>query len=187
MNSSSLKVVFSNWKYVLLAAIIAGGCWILFTVLEKLLFFSPIISFWIPFDARLNFIISNIIATMIGITVSMNIYFLTHTRRIKKKNNKKKSLNAWVSAPSILAVTSSACISCSSSLGFLILTTIGPGLGVAVSSFMLEYQIPIRLITLGLLVSAFVSSSAAIDKKITGNRQCNVTDIQQQTHSSRRK
>src|SRR5919112_392075 len=89
LTNNSLKTVFSDWKYVLLASIIAAGFWILFAVLEGLLFFSPIISFWIPFDARLNFIISNILAAMIGITMSMNVYFLTHTRRISKK---KKSL-----------------------------------------------------------------------------------------------
>jgi hypothetical protein len=177
LTNNSLKTVFSDWKYVLLASIIAAGFWILFAVLEGLLFFSPIISFWIPFDARLNFIISNILAAMIGITMSMNVYLLTHTRRISKKN---KSLTPWVSASSILAVTSSACISCSSSLGILIVTTLGGSLGVAFSSFMLENQIPIRLITLGLLLWTFVSSSAAINKRITGTRGCNVTNKQQQ-------
>ena len=185
LTNNSLKTVFSNWKYVLLASIITAGFWILFAVLEGLLFFSPIISFWIPFDARLNFMISNIMAAMIGITMSMNIYFLAHSRRINNKEKKKKSLTPLVSASSILAVTSSACISCSSSLGILIVSTIGGSLGVAVSSFMLEYQFPIRLITLGLLVWVFVSSSSAINKKIIGIRQCNVTNLQQQTRSSK--
>jgi hypothetical protein len=44
----SLKFVFSHWAYIALAGTISTTFWIVFNVSEKVLFFSPIVVFYLP-------------------------------------------------------------------------------------------------------------------------------------------
>ncbi len=55
----STKLVFSNWAYVALAGTISALLWIVFNLFEQLLFFSPIVVFYLPEDAITGFILSN--------------------------------------------------------------------------------------------------------------------------------
>ena len=93
-NTNNLKNIFSNWSYLTLAIAISIGFWIIFAILDGLLFFSPSLAFWIPPDAVTNFIISDIIAIMLGIVVSMNVYYVlkNHSKSNVEINysNKKK-------------------------------------------------------------------------------------------------
>src|ERR671939_2022749 len=75
----SIKLVFSHWIYIALAGTIAAIFWIVFNVFEQLLFFSPIVVFYLPEDAITGFILSNITAILLGIVVSMNVYVLRHS------------------------------------------------------------------------------------------------------------
>ena len=65
-----------------------------------------------------------------------------------------------------LAIFSTGCISCSSSLGLLTLTSmssiVGIGTATTFASFISEYQFPIRLVTLRILGWSFVSINKAI-------------------------
>ena len=79
----SIKLVFSHWTYIALAGAIAVIFWIVFNVFEQLLFFSPIVVFYLPEDAITGFILSNITAIFLGIVVSMNVYVLKHSRGMK--------------------------------------------------------------------------------------------------------
>jgi hypothetical protein len=45
---TSIKLVFSHWVYIALAGTIASIFWIVFNVFEQLLFFSPIVVFYLP-------------------------------------------------------------------------------------------------------------------------------------------
>jgi len=56
---------------------------------------------------------------------------------------------------------SSTCATCSS-LGSLLVSTFG-GLGVAASTFLSNYQIPLRIVSVGLLILALYS----VSKKLT--------------------
>ena len=80
---TSIKIVFSHWPYIALAGTIATIFWIVFNVFEQLLFFSPIVVFYLPEDAITGFILSNITAILLGIVVSMNVYVLKHSRSVK--------------------------------------------------------------------------------------------------------
>jgi uncharacterized membrane protein len=66
----SIKLVFSHWAYIALAGTIAVIFWIVFNVFEQLLFFSPIVIFYLPEDAIIGFILSNITAILLGMVVS---------------------------------------------------------------------------------------------------------------------
>jgi hypothetical protein len=158
----SIKLVFSHWTYIALAGTIATIFWIVFNTFEQLLFFSPIVVFYLPEDAITGFILSNITAILLGIVVSMNVYVLKHSRRMK--------LNAasFFSGSSI-GVLSSTCASCSS-LGFLLVSTLG-GAGITLSTFLSNYQTPLRVVSIALLLWAYYSISIRLI------RSCNIEYI----------
>lgn len=152
---TSIKKVFSHWAYIGLAATIVTIFWIVFNVFEQLLFFSPVVVFYLPEDAITGFILSNITAILLGIVVSMNIYVLKHSRGIK--------LNATsFFSGSTIGVLSSTCASCSS-LGFLLVSTLG-GAGISISTFLSNYQTPLRIVSIALLLWAYYSISIRLTK-----------------------
>jgi hypothetical protein len=113
----SIKLVFSHWEYIALGGTIAILFWIVFNVFEQLLFFSPIVIFYLPDDAITGFNLSNITAILLGMVVSMNVYVLRHS------SGMKFNATSFFSGSSI-GVLSSTCASCSS-LGFLLVSTLG--------------------------------------------------------------
>ena len=76
----SIRIVFSRALYVALAIGIAVIFWIIFNVFEQLLFFSPIWVFYLPEDAIIGFILTNITAILMGILVIMNVYVIKHSK-----------------------------------------------------------------------------------------------------------
>jgi hypothetical protein len=131
--------------------------WISFNILDELLFFTPILYFYLPTDAIIGFILTIIISIMLGIVVAMNIYLIRHSNlRIGK---------SWISG-SFLGVISSVCASCSS-IGFLIISTFG-GVGIVATVFLTNYQIQLRIVSIFLMIYALYT----VCKKITTH--CNV-------------
>jgi hypothetical protein len=88
-----------------------------------------------------------------GIVVSMNVYIVKHSR------NLKIDIGSVFSA-STLSMISSTCASCSS-VGFLLVSTFG-GIGVTASTFLSNYQITLRIISIALLVWALYSASSKL-------------------------
>jgi hypothetical protein len=151
----SIKLVFSHWEYIAIAGTIAIIFWIVFNVFEQLLFFSPIVIFYLPEDAVMGFILSNITAILLGIVVSMNVYVLKHSRGMKF------NAASFFSGSSI-GVLSSTCASCSS-LGFLLVSTLG-GAGITLSTFLSNYQTPLRIVSIALLIWAYYSISIRLTR-----------------------
>ncbi len=138
------KIVFSKWPYVIITAMTALTFWIVSNVFDQLLFFSPIVIFYLPDDAVVGFILANITAILLGIVVSMNIYLFKHS--------KLKIHSASFFSGSSLSVLSSTCASCSS-LGFFLVSTLGAA-GVTASTFLSNYQ-TLRLLSIALLLWAY--------------------------------
>src|ERR671919_1908384 len=148
----SARIVFSRARYMALAIGIAVCLWIIFNVFEQLLCFSPIWVFYLPEDAIIGFILTNITAILVGILVIMNVYVIKHSKlKISKSSFSGTSLS----------ILSSICVSCSS-IGFLLISTFG-GLGIAVSNFLSIYELSLRIISIGILLFALYS----IHKRIT--------------------
>jgi hypothetical protein len=124
----SFKVVFSKWMYCIVAGSIGVIFWIIFNVFEQLLFFTPVLIFYLPSDGVVSFILTNIISILLGIVVSMNIYVIRHSRL-------RVSFKSFISG-SGLSILSSTCASCSS-LGFLLISIFG-GAGLATSTFFIQ-------------------------------------------------
>ena len=146
------KLVFVKWQYILIASITALAFWIVSSIFDQLLFFSPIVIFYLPQDAVIGFILATITSVLLGVVVSMNVYIFKHTKmRIK---------TASFFSGSSLGVLSSTCASCSS-LGFFLVSTLGAA-GVTASNFLSNYQTPLRLLSIALLAWAYYSTSKSL-------------------------
>jgi hypothetical protein len=155
----SLKIVFSNFVYIIFAGITAVTFWIVSSIFDQLLFFYPIIVFYLPDDAVVGFILVNIIAILLGIVVSMNIYVF--------RNSKIKIRSASLLSASSLSLLSSICVSCSS-LGFFLISTLGV-VGVTASAFVSNYQAPLKLLSIVLLIWAYYSVTNKLTKSCMKN------------------
>jgi hypothetical protein len=140
----SVKIVFSIPAYILIAIAVVISCSILFNFLDQIIFFEPIWIFYLPEDAITGFILTTLISILIGMIISMNIYAIRH---FKLKISRKSLFSG-----SSLSIISSVCSSCSS-VGFLLISTFG-SIGIVTSNLLTNYQIPLRLISIAILIFA---------------------------------
>jgi hypothetical protein len=153
----SVKVVFSTPLYIVLTVAVGIPFWIFFNVFDQFLFFEPIWIFYLPEDAYLGFILTTTISVLLGILISMNVYVLNHSRaRISK---------GTLFSGSSLSIISGVCSSCSS-VGFLLISTFG-SIGVIASNLLTVYQIPIRIVSLAILIFALYSIHRRIAQSCT--------------------
>ncbi|HYO05527.1 MAG TPA: hypothetical protein VER14_00905 [Phototrophicaceae bacterium] len=155
---SAFKIVYlSNpLLYFGISITVFSSFWISFNMLDQLLFFSPIVYFYIPDDAILGFIITNTSATLLAIVFSMNVYVI---------RNADLRLDKSLLSGSLLGIVSSTCASCSS-VGFLIISTFG-GAGIIATGFLTNYQIPLKLLSIGILIWALYVVYNRITKSCT--------------------
>jgi hypothetical protein len=155
-----LKTVYStNFPlYLLITAFAFTTFWVFFNVLDQLLFFSPILYFYVPEDAITGFLLTNIIASVLGIVVSVNVYAI---------RNSNLKLDKALFSGSFIGVASSLCASCSS-IGFLVISTFG-GAGVVVTGFLTNYQTPLKLFSLAVLIWGLYSVLNRINKSCAIN------------------
>ena len=151
----AFKIVFSSnpLLHIGIAAIIFTIFWIVSSMFDGLLFFSPILIFYLPDDAVIGFILTNITSALIGIVSSMNMYVLRHSNLKLDKS----LLFGFLSG-----IASSACASCSS-IGFLIISTFG-SFGIVATTFLTNYQTSLRMVSIGIMVWALFSVQHRITK-----------------------
>lgn len=160
----ALKLVYLSNPilYIGISVIVFSTFWIVFNMFDQLLFLSPIIYFYIPDDAQIGFVITTTSAALLGIVTSMNVYVI---RTSRVKINKSSLLSG-----SLLGIVSSACASCSS-IGFLIISTFG-GAGIIATGFLTNYQIPLRLLSIVIIILALY----VVHNKITKSCLLNNSD-----------
>jgi hypothetical protein len=138
-------MVFSSDRlYVAIAAAVFATFWIVLNVFDQLLFFSPVVTFYLPDDTITGFILTNITSVLMGILVAMNVYIFRNSIRLK--------FDKSIFSGSLLAIASSACASCSS-IGFLVTSTFG-GFGIVTIDLLTNYQTPLRVISIVILLWA---------------------------------
>lgn len=153
MAPGAAKMVFSNKSYVALAAAISIVFWIIFNIIDGIILLSPPAFYYpVPDDALPGFALSHVTAALVGIVVIMNVYLF---KNMRAKGNKTPFLSG-----STLGTVSSMCAGCSS-VGFYLAATFGTA-GVAASTFLSNYQLPLRLLAIGLLVWAYYSAHRRI-------------------------
>ena len=154
----AFNVVFSNPVYIGIAIAVFTIFWIIFNVFDQLLFFSPVVTFYLPEDAVTGFIITNVTSVLMGILVAMNVYVI---------RNSKIKLDRSLFSGSILGIVSSACPGCSS-FGFLAISTFG-GFGIIATDFLTNYQTALRLASIAILLWALYSVHNKITKPCVFN------------------
>ena len=100
---TAFQLVFSKPTYIAIAGFISIIFWIIFNILDELLFFSPVFVFYLPDDAIGSFIISSITAPLLGAVVAMNVYVV--------RNSRLKLSRASFFSGSSISIVSSACAS----------------------------------------------------------------------------
>lgn len=151
----AFRMVFSNKVYVTLAAAVAVAFWLVFNILDGILLLSPPAFYYpIPDDALQGFALSHVTAALAGMVVCINVYLF--------RNMNTGSAKTSFLSGSTLGTLSSMCAGCSS-VGFYLAATFGTA-GVAASTFLSNYQLPLRLLAIGLLIWACYSAHRRITK-----------------------
>jgi len=154
-SASVFKLVFAKRFNIAVAAGSAFALWAVFNILDGLILLSPVLTFYLPIpeDALPGFVLSVVTAVLAGVIITMNIFLFNSGSHMAK---------ASMLSGSSLGTISSVCASCSS-IGFYLASTFGFA-GVAASSFMSTYQLPLRIAAVGILVFALVSAQRRIQK-----------------------
>ena len=144
--------IFSKFNYMLLAVIISLSIFIPLSIISEYIFFEPYFIMHIPIDRLIGFVLIIGVSIMSGLVVSMNVY------RIKAlQNNMKKMGSGFLGL--IIGASAGAC-SCGP-IGFAVISTFGTIGGIA-TSFLTNYEIPLRLVALAILGYTYYATTKAI-------------------------
>ena len=123
----------------------------------------PVWTFYLPEDAVKGFILTNISSVLLGILISMNIYAI--------KNSGIKINKSSLFSGTTIGIISSTCASCSS-IGFIIISTFG-GAGIVLSNYLEIYAIPLRIISIFILIYALYIVHNRLSKSCKLNNDFN--------------
>ena len=144
--------MFSSYSYVLLAGIIFVCMFIPLSILSEFLFIEPFFVYHVVEDMTISFVLIISISFMSAIVIPMNVY---RVRTLQKSRTK-------ISGSVIGAIIGASAGICSCGpIGFSIISTFGPVAGAA-TAFLTNYEIPLRLASLGLLCLVYYSTVKSI-------------------------
>ena len=150
--------MFSSYSYVLLAGIIFVCMLIPLSILSEFLFIQPFFVIHVIEDRTFGFTLLVAISFLSAVVIPMNIYRI---RTLQKSTTKIGGSLVG----SIIGASAGIC-SCGP-IGFSIISTFGTVAGTA-TAFLTNYEIPLRLASLGLLCLVYYTTakSIAIECKI---------------------
>ena len=138
--NNPLVIVYSNYSYILLSIGIFFLLFIPLISISEFLYFEPFLVFSIYSETVLSFTLIVILSCLSAVAVSLNIY------RVKLIKETKKLGTSIIGT--IFGASAGAC-SCGP-IAFSLITTFGTAGSIA-TSFVTTYEIPIRLISIGIL------------------------------------
>ena len=151
---NSFKLVFSNYRYSTISILITLGLFFSLSIVSEYLFIEPYVVFAVYPDTAFNFSLIVIISILAGMVVSMNIFRVKLVKKIRKIGS---SITGTV-----IGASAGAC-SCGP-IGFSIITTFGTTGSIA-SSFLTNYEIPLRLISITILVLVLLTTLKSISRE----------------------
>lgn len=155
-----LKIVFSRKQYLALSLSIFVGLLIGLSILSQYIFFSPSFLFYVPSYQILDFTLIVIVAALSGLVISLSIY------RIRMLGTGlRRSGTGFLG--SIIGASASAC-GCSS-VGFAAVSAFGAA-GATATAFLTNYAIPLRLVSIAILIYTYYVSVKGIMGK------CKITE-----------
>jgi len=141
----ALQTVFSNPRYVGLSIGIFTVMFISLSYIAEYLFFKPKLALFVPEYSAFGFVLIVIVSTLTALVLSMGIY-----RIVMLKSSKKKMSSSIIG--SMIGASAGAC-SCGS-IGFAVISVFG-AVGGAATSFLTNYEIPLRLLSIAILVVTY--------------------------------
>ena len=144
--------MFSSYSYVLLAGIIFVCMLIPLSILSEFLFIEPFFVIHVIEDRAFSFTLLVAISFMSAVVIPMNIY------RIRTLQKSTTKIGGSLLG-SIIGASAGIC-SCGP-IGFSIISTFGTVAGTA-TAFLTNYEIPLRLASLGLLCLVYYTTAKSI-------------------------
>ena len=151
---NSFKLVFSNYRYSTISILITLGLFFSLSIVSEYLFIEPYVVFAVYPDTAFNFSLIVVISILAGMVVSMNIFRVKLVKKVRKIGS---SITGTV-----IGASAGAC-SCGP-IGFSIITTFGTTVSIA-SSFLTNYEIPLRLISITILVLVLLTTLKSISRE----------------------
>ena len=145
---STVKFVFSNPKYIILAIVIFTSMLIGLLILSEYIFLEPYVVSHIPSGTELGFVLIVIISALSALVLPMNIF-----RIIILQKSKQKMGGSILG--SIIGAAAGAC-SCGP-IGFAVISTFG-SVGATATAFLTNYEIPIRIVAIGILTVTYFTT-----------------------------
>ena len=122
------------------------------SILSEFLFIEPFVIFHIIEDRTASFVLLVSISLMSAIVIPMNVY------RIRTLQTNTTKIGGGI-VGSIIGASAGIC-SCGP-IGFSIISTFGTVAGTA-TAFLTNYEIPLRLVSLGLLCLVYYTTAKSI-------------------------
>ena len=156
---NTLKLVFSNFKYLVLSTVFFSTMVIGLLILSEYVFLEPYVVSHIPSGTELGFVLILIISALSALVIPMNIFRIN----ILKKSKQKMSGGIF---GSVIGAAAGAC-SCGP-IGFAVISTFG-SVGATATAFLTNYEIPIRIIAIGILTITYFTTvrSLKVECKIS--------------------
>ncbi|MCH7561170.1 MAG: hypothetical protein IIC67_07375 [Thaumarchaeota archaeon] len=144
----TIKLVYSNPKYFLLAS----GIFVLMTIglliLSEYIFLEPYVVAHLPSGSELGFILIVTLSALSALVIPMNIF------RIKTLKSSKQKMGGGILG-SIIGNVAGVC-SCGP-IGFAVISTFG-SVGATATAFLTNYEIPIRIIAIVILAVTYFTT-----------------------------
>ena len=142
------KVVFSNFKFLILSLVIFSSMLMILLLISEFIFLEPYFVTHIPSGSELGFILIVVLSGLSALVIPMNLF-----RIINLKNSKQK-----MSGSIFGTIVGSAAGACSCGpIGFAVISTFG-SVGATATAFLTNYEIPIRIIAIGILVITYFTT-----------------------------
>jgi hypothetical protein len=148
----SFKLVFSNYRYVVLAIAFFVGLLIPLTIISEYIFLEPYVVAHLPEGSEFGLALIVAVSALSGLVIPMNIYRI----RIMQASKRKMSGSVF---GSIIGAAAGAC-SCGP-LGFAVISTFGT-VGAVTTSFLTNYEIPLRLGAIALLIFVYYTTTRSL-------------------------
>ena len=143
-----IKLVFSNFKYTLLASAIFVSMMVGLLILSEYIFLEPYVVSHLPSGTEFGFVLIVILSALSALVIPMNIF------RISILKSSKQKMGGGIIG-SIIGAAAGAC-SCGP-VGFAIISTFG-SVGATATAFVTNYEIPIRIIAIVILVVTYFTT-----------------------------
>ena len=144
----TIKLVFTNFKYLVLSFSIFVTMLIGLLIMSEYLFLEPYVVSHIPSGTEFGFVLIVMISALSALVLPMNIF------RINILKSSKQKMGGGVFG-SIIGAAAGAC-SCGP-IGFAVISTFG-SVGATATAFLTNYEIPIRIIAIAILTITYFTT-----------------------------